>query len=704
MALAILEPEAFESGGVRLKIDTGTNRYYRLKIGKSVEQKYGLDWVDEVFFSTPIRTNEHGGSLLDSSTDVVIPVQQLKNENSYAYVQLFSFKDANGKGPTLSKVRKLPSGLGGANLDLAPSLSVAKSKSMTTATSFRNPRVAIPCETYANRYAQATSIEDLLSGILKVAGPIVLNLLSGNQKDGQQKTPSGGNSDGKGVGDILGFLLKTLLGGLQGANGQAVSHGQSLNGNSWNRNSSGNRFMGTKTPEFSRPFVFGIDDALLGAVIGQVVQILPQLANAAVQQRIQLRQANNKLTEDVLSEANRRMLLEQLLQARRQPQSGAQPGDAADMDQLIQLLQQQAPAAPGSPATPAAPAAAKSLSLDAGPPAQMSRAVISFTTANALPWNGTQKTLFTKSAGIQLKVRLTTGDSAPKSPLSKAIFRFVFKDGADESVRFEKTFKQKNILPNNDLPFAFSQADLAGLPVNRNLSVLAEMRWPSSDRSTQYKALGSTEIVLVNKYFLKEQGAAVSPERELTDMKQFRPFWNKVWESPSLDAAANPDGDEKKYLWELDVNTKYSVLLSAEHPANGLMETKMLRAATAADDLSAKTAGRMKAGIELSIAELNKLIPLWEGQSLLDPDKLEALRTEVVAQNAAGEFIYPLKMKGKASERGMVWVVPVFKLFDFTLSAGQKADETGQVVAASDEKVSFPLPVAARILGLKSDK
>ncbi len=698
MALAILEPEAFESGGVRLKIDTGTNRYYRLKIGKSVEQKYGLDWVDEVFFSTPIRTNEHGGSLLDSSTDVVIPVQQLKNENSYAYVQLFSFKDANGKGPTLSKVRKLPSGLGQANLDLAPSLSVAKS--MNTATPFRNPRVAIPCETYANRYAQAASIEDLLSGILKVAGPIVLNLLNGNQKDGQQKdgqqkTPSGGNSDGKGVGDILGFLLKTLLGGLQGGNGQVVSQSQS-----WNGNSSGNRFMGTKSPEFSRPFIFGIDDALLGAVIGQFVQILPQLANAAVQQRIQLRQANNKLTTDVLSEANRRMLLEQLLQAQRQPQPGAQPVDPAALAQLVQLLQ-QAPAASGSPAPPPADAA-KSLSLDAGPPAQMSRAVISFGAANALPWNGTQKFLFTKSAGIQMQVRLTVGDAGPKTPLSKAIFRFVFKDETDESVRFEKTFKQKNILPNNDLSFAFSQADLAGLPVNRNLSVLAEMRWPSSDRSTEYKALGSTEIVLVNKYFLKEQGAAVAPERELTDMKQFRPFWNKVWESPSLDAAANPDGDNKKYLWEVDVNAKYSVLLSAEHPSNGLMETKMLRAGTEADDLSAKTAGRMKAGIELSIAELNKLIPLWDGQSLLDLDRLEALRTEVVAQNAAGEFIYPLKMKGKASERGMVWIIPVFRLFEFTLSSVQKADDTGQIVSTSDEKARFPLPVAARILGMKS--
>lgn len=699
MALAILEPQAFESGGVRLKIDTGANRYYRLKVGKSVEHKYGFDWVDDVFFTTPIRTNEHGGSLLDSSTDLVIPVRQLNNESPYAYVQLFSFKDRDGKGPAISKVRKLPSSIVGADLGLATSHSMDKSMATTLITSFRNPRYAIPCETYANRYARAASIEDLLSGILKVAGPIVLNLLSGNQKDGQQNTQSGSGTDGKGIGDILTLLLKTVLSGMQGANGHAVSHTQS-----WNGNASGNRFMATKDPEFSRPFIFGIDDALFGALIGQFVQILPQLANAATQQRIQLRQANNKLITDLLSDVNRRMLLEQLLQAQRQPQPGAQPADAAAMDQLIQLLQ-QGPAASGSSSqTRSDPAAAQSLSLNAGPAAQMSRAVLSFSTGNSLSWNGTQKDLFVKTAGIQLKVRLVVGSPAPKGPLSKAIFRFVFKDDSDESVRFEKTFKQKNVPPNSDVLFDFTPADLAGLPLNRNLSVLAEVRWPSSDGFTEYKALGSTEFILVSKYFLKKQGAAVTPERELTDMKQFRPFWNKVWESPSLDAVSNPDGDQKKYLWELDVNAKYSVLLSAEHPANGLMETKILRAPADEQDLAARTAGRMKAGIELSIAELNKLIPLWDGQSLLDPEKLEAIRTEAVAQNAAGEIVYPLKMKGKASERGMIWVIPVFKLFEFTLSTVQKTDGTGQVLTVGDETLHFPLPVAVRILGLRSEK
>jgi hypothetical protein len=49
-----------------------------------------------------------------------------------------------------------------------------------------------------------------------------------------------------------------------------------------------------------------------------------------------------------------------------------------------------------------------------------------------------------------------------------------------------------------------------------------------------------------------------------------------------------------------------------------------------------------------------------------------------------------------------VWVVPVFRLAEFTLSAIGKTDESGQVVAVSNETVRFPVPVAARVLGLRS--
>ena len=98
--------------------------------------------------------------------------------------------------------------------------------------------------------------------------------------------------------------------------------------------------------------------------------------------------------------------------------------------------------------------------------------------------------------------------------------------------------------------------------------------------------------------------------RELTDMKLFRPFWNKVWEAPTLDPTHGNQDDKKKYLCELDLIAKYSVLLAPDHEANGLMETKVLRTKPDDESLSETTAGRMKAGLELRVADLNKLASL----------------------------------------------------------------------------------------------
>jgi hypothetical protein len=705
MALAIFELLAFEKGNARFNIDTGTNRYYQLKIGRNVQHKYGIDWVDDVFFSTPVRTNDAGGGLLSSSKDISIPITRFDKED--VYVQLFSFKSMQGKSPAFSRVVKVPMGLGVPGpIDDVPSFSMAAS--MNTIDLFQ-PSRRIPCRTYSEVYEQQASLEDLLSGIVKIAAPVVLNLLGGAQNGSQQHAPSApaGSNGNPDYATLLTRLLHTIFGGLQGTSGPAASQQQSLIGPATHEN----RFLDMQSDQFSRPFIFGIDDALLGALIGPVIQILPQLMNSANQRRVQLKQADNKLITDILSDVNRRMLLEQLLQAQRQAPSSSPPGNATDLNSLIQLLQ-QLPAAPQQSAAAAAPqppvAAASSIqsfSLNAPDSSTLSsKAVISFVSAAPVSWNGMQKVLFSRKQGLQLKIRLNVAEPAPKTPLPKAILKFVFKDASDQSVLYEKTFKQKDVLPNNEMAFPFLPDELSHLPFDKSINVLVEMRWLSSKAAREYKALGSSEIILVNTYFLKEQGKDVSTEQELTDMKRFRPFWNKIWEAPTLDVASSKGDSGKKYLWELNVNAKYSVLLSANHEANGLMETKILRGPADEESLTEKTEGRMKAGIELSITELNKLLPLWDGATALERDKLEALTTDVFAKNNAAEFIYNFKLKGRAGERGMIWVVPIFKLFDCTLNTVQKTDDTGQVVALAEEKVRFPLPVSARVIGLKSQQ
>jgi hypothetical protein len=110
----------------------------------------------------------------------------------------------------------------------------------------------------------------------------------------------------------------------------------------------------------------------------------------------------------------------------------------------------------------------------------------------------------------------------------------------------------------------------------------------------------------------------------------------------------------------------------------------------------------MKGGIELSIDELAKLAALWEGEAALDPDRLAAFKSSAFSATAGSEVMHRLQLKGRAAERGLVWVVPVFGLVEFTLGTVQTIDEKGQVTAVTEEKVRLPQPVALRVLALKS--
>src|SRR5436853_7481632 len=110
----------------------------------------------------------------------------------------------------------------------------------------------------------------------------------------------------------------------------------------------------------------------------------------------------------------------------------------------------------------------------------------------------------------------------------------------------------------------------------------------------------------------------------------------------------------------------------------------------------------MKAGIEISISELNKLCSLWDNQAPLGTDKLEAFKNDDFVKNNSFEFIYNYKLQGNAGVRGMIWVAPILKLVEFTLSKIKTTNESGLIMETEQEKVSYPLPVAARIIGLKS--
>lgn len=682
MALALLDILGADPSRLRVRVDTGTNRYYQLCIGTGTTSRSGFDWIDGVVHRTPVTPNPSGGGLLDTATEVTLPLPRLPRAQGLVpqplYVQLLTFRTPGGLGPGFSPV--LP-----VTREVTMPTRYTDTFSITDgAPAFAPPRT-VPSRTCAEQMSEPR-LDDLLAQIVRVAAPVVLQLIGGGQtasSGSAPAAPAGGNALGPLVQAIAG-ALPSLFGALTGA--PQVSHAQSLLATP-----AGNRFA--DTAQFSRPMVFGIDDALLIPLIGQVagplLNVLPQLVNSANQQRVQLEANRNKLVSDLVGDVERRMLLQQVLQAQQQ----APAGQSADLQRLAALLQQAGASQPAgaATATPAAPvAAATSLSL-AQPVS--ARAVATFLTAPPVTFPGGDTVLFARGRPVTLQVKLAVADPVPKSPLPKAIVRVVVKDPEDQRVLAEQVVKQHDLAANGVVPVTFTADQLATVPAARPVSLLAEIRWLLPDGSER-RALGSQDAAFVDRLFVKSRGADAGPEQELTDMGRYRPFWNKVWESP---VAAGG-----KTLWGLDVTMRYTVLLTTEG-SNGLMQTKLSSPPDGtSDEIRLQTSGKMKAGIECSVDELAKLSSLWSGEQPLDADHLAAFRTVGFARRSASDAVVSVRLDGPKDERAVVWAVPVMKLVDYTLGSVTATDENGQVTAVQDEHAHFPLPTAVRVLALRS--
>jgi hypothetical protein len=705
MALAILELVDLNDRVARFRVDTGTNRWFSIRIGREVGERGGYRWVEDLLAETQLRENPNGGGLLRTSHEVSVPLPPERPDRGRAAgdrgrpwsAQLSTFRTSARVGPAFSDVVALAPKLWASDPDFSLPESAQMEPTVKTE-SFLAPR-AVPCRTHAEQMT-APALGDLLTEIMRIAGPIVAGLLGGSAGAGQP--PANSPATSAAAAPMLLGLLEALLRQVPGVSAVPASTGQSLPSGGASRFANGR--------DYAEPFIFGIDDALLGAVIGQVVQVLPQLANAAGQQRVQLQADRNKLVGDIVGDVQQRILLTQLLEAQRQ----APAGQAPELSQLIALLGQAgasagagttapvttgatAPVTAGTTAPVTTGATGQSLSLEPAP-APSARATAVFLTGPPVQYAGRDHVLLARGRAVRLSVQLVVGAPAPTAPLPRAIVRVVIKR-ADQTVVAEQVVKQRDLAAGATVPVTFTAADLAAAPAGEPVLLLAEIRWPAGGRILQ--ATGGTEAVFVDGFFVKQRGAPAGPERELVDMDRYRAFWNKVWESPVLDAAT---GGERKLLWGLDATLKYCVLVVGGEASNGVMQTRVLRAAApGAREVREQIVGRMKGGAELSVDELNKLATLWDGGAPLDDARLGAMRSPTVTA-AGGEVIERLKLEGKAAERGIVWAVPVLAPVSFTLGSVQGVDDAGQVTGIGEEQVRMPLPVAVRILGVTSSK
>ena len=414
MAMAILRVE--DSDDVRhvLTLDTGTSAYYRVHLGTGVRNEDGFLLLDAPYWSSGWQTNPKAGRHLDTRVLHRLGAAQVTEPRSL--VQLETARGRDGRGRALSAPVRLagrrPSvQVGGPAMTLSTTAAGLPVEPHPGARP--SPARTVAVRSAADAFSRPASIADLIGSLVQAAAPVVLDLLGHQSTSDQQPAPAASV-----LTDVVRQLLAALARG-PGSTGQttaAATPGATAAPTAQPSPPAAPSTTPTATPSsittweanrlvpYARPMVFGIDDALLGALAGPVlsnvasplIQLLPQLLNAANQQKLARQALTNQQVSDLLSQVNRSILLDQLTFARGADGAGA-PGtpNEADLAALQALLRTSAvTAAPVG--TPATAAVSRQASLPGTPALEpiASRAVLTMVTGPDVTRLGRSQTVF----------------------------------------------------------------------------------------------------------------------------------------------------------------------------------------------------------------------------------------------------------------------------------------------------------------------
>ena len=701
MALAILRLEDSDPtsrGGHALVLDTGTNPHYRIHLGKEVRREEGFALLDGAYWSSPLHVNPRAGRHLDTRVRYALDASLVTEPGTL--VQLETCRGPDGRGPAWSQPLRL-AGYRPVRRDTGRSVTMSTmSASPTAVPTLTGPRM-VPVRSAAQTFSRNPSIADLIGEVVRSAAPVVLGLLSNNPTTSSNSDPTA---------NLFGAVLSSVLAALSnsqraGAAPATPSAGAPAPASVLAPGPTTVRPMSRTGHELNRfapvqTMIFGIDDALIGAlagpvlssVLGPIAQALPQLINAANQQKLAREALTDKQITDLLSQVDRTTLLQQLMFAQNAP---ANPGTAStDLGPLANLLKPAATTA--APVGTSAPVRLASIDVEPaqGHSPKASKALLTMVTGPAVTRLGAPRVVFLREQAPVLRFRLDIGDGGPSTPLPRAILSLSIREPGGAADLLTRSERIVALSAGSEIKVPLTAEESGALPTDTDLEVLAGLRWRG--RNGVYQATCSQTVVMASQAQVRDRGDLVGDAVELTDMNRFRSFWNKVWSSPDTGG-----GDGALPLWGLDVAMRYSVLVTAGERGNGLMAAR-LRQQTREQGLRAITQGRLKSGIEVAATELNKLLPLWPGEQPLSADAMAAFSAVGWRAGQGGDALAEVRLHGKRGTRGQLWVVPVLKLRAFTLATAGDVDPYGQVTATRDRSVHFPVVESIRILGLTS--
>ncbi len=215
MSLAILHLIDKSADRYTFRLDTGSSPWWELVIGEAVAKRNNAEFVDGASLRLPLKGPESNN--LKTGREISLSAALFNDEKRF--IQLYSYKTKEKKGPAFSDVIEVVSRLRGKieKLSELPEIRLPQNFSIMIATQFSNTRKSFSFEeTPLSGPMSFTALLPLLSNLLPLAGNLLGGLMNkgggggggtGNTTGGTEKT-GGGTAP---VGGGGGVDLKSLL-------------------------------------------------------------------------------------------------------------------------------------------------------------------------------------------------------------------------------------------------------------------------------------------------------------------------------------------------------------------------------------------------------------------------------------------------------------------------------------------------------------
>lgn len=751
MALAFLKYVERSDGYHVFEADIGTNTFYQYKTGRTKRKQRGLEVVDEVshqsaLIKAPV-TNKN-----DFNTGFTFRIPESAIDRDNRLIQLFSFRTQNQVSPAISEV-----------ITVLPSMSDLdgdyKLPKMMTLTHTNGHASAVPtehaqCNIKENKVSEAmffNAILGALPNLLANALPMISKVIPGLQKAlpvaekilpiVAKVIPTDVQPGKEGLDQIFKNIspetLKAIMEVVQGLN--AKNDNSAANGKAEAKSLARHSHDFSINPATLMQLAPLLEKILspetIKAIGDNPVQLFKAISDSAVKfQKMGLDQPEKVRT--VLNGSNldktvQAMALRSSARMNRYSEAKIAPALLAALPALMPVLEKvlspdmikavgeqpvklfNAIAEAGLKHTkqelehlekinpgvddPAFDMLVASMSIkrSTGIKARFSNAyAIEFTDVKMIPIGGKEKVVYDRRQKIHIPVKITSPDiNAPKQ-IPKAIFQLIIQDGLSMHMLLEKKFKLKDITVGSQVAGIVLDSDeLKSLPLNRDLKLELSFHWKKGE--TTLGTFRNHYIRLSDGYLYQRSGKTVKQHFALNDVSRFRNYWHKVWEG----------GPETHDRWKIDFECKYYYTLNDRDSSIKKLETKRKIVSDSGvghdNDYRRKISGKLKSGMEVSLAAYNELLSLHQ-LAPLSAIQLSAFFGQEFIKESATAARVSVDFKGKRGDTAALWTYPEGNIQSHILSKVTTVDPSGMITAAQEEEVFFPRFSTVHFIGTKS--